>query len=141
MAQTKQATGATNKISTYLMAIVLVVAGLSIASLILAGYSFYTGSEENMVAASFFAFIGIIGISLSTYLLFQTKRAVNMKIETSKVMTTIQCRKCTEKTVREYQRGDFVYKELDTFCQKCGDKQLITAIYKEVKEKEKVYNV
>jgi hypothetical protein len=34
-----------------------------------------------------------------------------------------------------------VYKELETSCQKCGGKQMITAIYKEIKEKEKTYNV
>ena len=39
------------------------------------------------------------------------------------------------------KRGDYVYKDLDA-CQKCPDtKQIITAIYKEVKEKEKTYNV
>ena len=43
--------------------------------------------------------------------------------------------------MREFQRGDYVYKELDA-CPKCPDtKQLITAVYKEVKEKEKTYNV
>ena len=64
-----------------------------------------------------------------------------MKIEIPKVMTTIECKKCGIKTVREYQRGDYVYKELDA-CPKCPDtKQIITAIYKEVKEKEKTYNV
>jgi ribosomal protein L40E len=63
-----------------------------------------------------------------------------MKIEAPKVMTTVECRKCGSKSVREFQRGDFVFKELDS-CQKCDDKQLITAIYKEVKEKEKTYGV
>ncbi len=66
-----------------------------------------------------------------------------MKIEIPKVMTTIGCvsKTCDAKTTREFQRGDYVYKELDTPCQKCASKQMITAIYKEVKEKEKTYNV
>lgn len=139
MTETKQATGATSKISTYLMVIVLIVVALSIGSLGLAAYAFYTGSENNMLAASFFGFVGLIGLTLSTYVLFQSKRAVGMKIETPKVMTTIEC-KCNPKTTREFQRGDFVYKELDA-CQKCGGRQKIVAIYKEVKEKEKTYNV
>ena len=64
-----------------------------------------------------------------------------MKIEVPKVMTTIEC-KCGSKTIREFQRGDYVYKDLDTPCQKCPNtRQMITAIYKEVKEKEKTYNV
>jgi hypothetical protein len=54
-------------------------------------------------------------------------------------MTTIECRKCGSKSVREFQRGDYVFKELEP-CQKCpDDKMLITAIYKEVKEKEKTF--
>ena len=66
-----------------------------------------------------------------------------MKIDIPKVMTTIGCtnKNCDAKTTREFQRGDFVFKELDTSCQKCGGKQMIIAIYKEVKEKEKTYNV
>jgi hypothetical protein len=51
-------------------------------------------------------------------------------------MTTIECRKCGTKNTREFQRGDYVFKETEP-CQKCNDKMLITAIYKEVKEKEK----
>jgi hypothetical protein len=81
-------------------------------------------------------------MTMSIFTLYQSRRqAVAMKIEIPKVMTTIECKKCGEKTVREYQRGDYVFRELDA-CQKCPDtKQTITAIYKEVKEKEKTYAV
>jgi ribosomal protein L40E len=61
-----------------------------------------------------------------------------MKIEAPKVMTTVECRKCGTKNVREFKRGDYVFKDLEA-CKKCDDKMLITAIYKEVKEKEKTY--
>jgi hypothetical protein len=55
------------------------------------------------------------------------------------MMTTIECKKCGVKNVREFQRGDYVFKELEP-CQKCPDtKTMITAIYKEIKEKEKTY--
>ena len=66
-----------------------------------------------------------------------------MKIDIPKVMTTIECtnKGCASKNVHEFQRGDFVFKELDVACQKCSGRQMITAIYKEVKEKEKTYNV
>jgi exoribonuclease II len=71
--------------------------------------------------------------------LFQSRRhATSVKIIPPQVMTTIECRKCNIKSVREFQRGDFVYKELEK-CPKCDDKQMITAIYKEVKDKEKKY--
>lgn len=64
-----------------------------------------------------------------------------MKVDTPKVMTIIECRKCGFKNTREFQRGDYVFKELEA-CQKCSEeKQMITGIYKEIKEKEKTYAV
>ena len=60
-----------------------------------------------------------------------------MKIVNPAVMTTIECGKCGVKNIKEFQRGDFIFKELEP-CKKCADtKMIITAIYKEVKEKEK----
>jgi ribosomal protein L40E len=52
------------------------------------------------------------------------------------ITTTIECRKCGFKSVREFQRGDYIFKEVEP-CQKCNEKMLITAIYREVKEKPK----
>ena len=131
-------TPATTKISTYLLMIVLIVLALSIVALLLAVQVYLVGNE---IVAGYLLVIGFIAMGMATYVLFQSKkRAASMKIEASKVMTTVECRKCGMKSVREFQRGDFVFKELDA-CQKCDDKQLITAIYKEVKEKEKTYGV
>jgi ribosomal protein L40E len=131
-------TPATTKISTYLLMIVLIVLALSIVALLLAVQVYLVGNE---IVASYLLVIGFIAMGMATYVLFQSrKRVASMKIEAPKVMTTVECRKCGSKSVREFQRGDFVFKELDS-CQKCDDKQLITAIYKEVKEKEKTYGV
>ena len=134
-----QTSPATKKISTYLTMIVLIVVALSIISLILAANAYYIGQT---LAAGFLAIIGLVALTMSVFTLYQSRRQVaQMKIEIPKVMTTIECKKCNSKTTREFQRGDYVYKELDA-CQKCPDqKQMITAIYKEVKEKEKTYAV
>ena len=43
-----------------------------------------------------------------------------------------------ERRAATNERGDFVFKELDP-CQKCNEKMLVTAIYKEVREKEKTF--
>jgi len=129
---------ATNRISTYLMLIVLIVLALSIVALMLSVNAFIIGNE---MIAGYLLLIGLIAMALSVYVLLQSrKRMARMKIEAPKVMTTIECKKCGFKNVREFQRGDFIFKELED-CQKCKDKMLITAIYKEVKEKEKVYGV
>jgi hypothetical protein len=127
---------ATSKISTYMMMIVLIVLALSVVALILAINIF--PSRPDM--ATYLLAIGFIAMALSAYMLLQSRRRVaSMKIEAPKVMTTVECRKCGFKSVREFKRGDFVFKDLEA-CQKCDDTMIITAIYKEVKEKEKTYN-
>ena len=132
----ENSSSATAKISSFLMAIVLVVLALSIVALLLSVNAFLAGNE---IVAGYLLIIGFIAMGLSAYVMFQSrKRAASLKIEAPKVMTTVECRKCGIKNVREFQRGDFVFKDLDP-CQKCDDKMVITAIYKEVKEKEKTY--
>lgn len=129
---------ATTKISTYLMMIVLIVLALSVVALMLSVNAFIVGNE---MVAGYLLLIGFIAMALSVYMLLQSrKRITSMKIEAPKVMTTVECKKCGFKSVREFQRGDFIFKELEA-CQKCEDKMLITAIYKEVKEKEKTFAV
>jgi len=128
---------ATTKISTYLMMIVLIVLALSIVALTWAVQVF----PSNSTMAMFLLAIGFIAMVMSVYVLFQSRKHIaNMRIEAPKVMTTVECKKCGFKSVREFQRGDFIFKELEA-CQKCEDKMLITAIYKEVKEKEKTFGV
>jgi len=138
MGMSENSSAATTKISTYLMMIVLIVLALSVVALMLSVNAFIVGNE---MVAGYLLLIGFIAMALSVYVLLQSrKRIASMKIEAPKVMTTVECKKCGFKSVREFQRGDFVFKDLDT-CQKCNDKMIITAIYKEVKEKEKTYGV
>jgi len=137
--QQTQSKNANQKISTYLTMIVLIVMALGVTALLIAGETYLAGDQ---LAAAVLASIGLIALVLSGFLLYQSKlQSKQVKLEAPKVMTTIEC-KCGGKTVREFQRGDYVYKELDVPCPKCPTThQMITAIYKEVKEKEKTYNV
>ena len=133
----ENSSSATTKISTYLMMIVLIVMALSIVALVSAVYLYQSDFQFAVVLLA----MGLLAMGLSVYVLLQSrKRMASMKIEAPKVMTTIECKKCGFKSVREFQRGDFILKDLDP-CQKCNDKMIITAIYKEVKEKEKTYGV
>jgi hypothetical protein len=141
LAQRQNQTSATQKISTYLLLIVLIVMALSIGALLLAVTAYTTG---DILAAGVLAVIGLIAFALSGFMLYQSRRqTVQMKIDIPKVMTTIECtnKGCNNKTIRDFQRGDYVFKETADLCVKCGGKQMITAIYKEVKEKEKTYEV
>ncbi len=147
MAQNQTSQG-NKKISNYITMIVAVVLVLSVISLILAVTAYLNGvatpsqAGQDDLTAGFLAVVGVIALLMSAFTLYQSRRqAAEMKIEVPKVMTTIECKKCGTKTSREFQRGDYVYKELDP-CPKCPDtKQIITAIYKDVKEKEKSFNV
>lgn len=131
-----QSSSTTAKISTFVFMIVLLVMVLALVSFALAVNAFALG--ENLVGG-YLVVIGAIALALSTYVLMQSRRRMTtMKIATPSIMTTIECRKCDSKNVREFQRGDYVFKELEK-CQKCDDKMMITAIYKEVKEKEKTF--
>jgi hypothetical protein len=135
-----QSTSTNKKISTYLTMIVLIVMALAVTALFIAAQTYIVGDQ---LAAGVLAGIGLLALVLSVFLLYQSKmQSAQVKIEAPKVMTTVGCVKtCDQKNVREFQRGDYVYKELDSSCQKCGGKQMVTGIFKEVKEKEKTYNV
>jgi hypothetical protein len=136
MSNTSAAPG-TAKISTFVLLIVLTVLAVSIAVLGLAVNAFLAGEET---LAAYLLGIGAISMTLSVYVLLQSRRHVaSIKLVNPAMMTTIECKKCGVKTVREYQRGDYIFKDLEP-CQKCPDtKMMITAIYKEIKEKEKTY--
>jgi hypothetical protein len=103
------------------------------AALILAVNAYGYGQQ---VVAGYLLIIGFLGVAFSTYILFQTRRRImRMRIESPTVQTTVECKKCNFKNVREFQRGDYIFKAVEP-CQKCNEKMLITAIYREVKEKE-----
>jgi hypothetical protein len=134
MSESKTPPNATARISSFVLLIIFLTLAMSLVALILATTFFSQGNE---IVAGYLLLLGFIGVALSTYVLLQTRRRMmRLRIETPLINTTIECKKCGFKSVREFQRGDYVFKE-DGPCQKCNEKMLITAIYKEVKEKEK----
>jgi len=128
-----------NRVSSLVLLFIFLTLALSLVALIfgaavLGGY-YNIGSD--LTGAYILLVLGILGIAISAYVVAEARRRLlKLKIAIPPVMTTIECRKCGVKNVREFQRGDYIFKETDP-CQKCDDKMLITAIYKEVKEKEK----
>ena len=146
MSKNSSSTG-TNKISTFVLSAIYICLVLSVVSIAVGSYAIMgNGGNASLEAGGFLLAIGFIALALSGYYLFQSRKHVaNLKIEAPPILTTIECVKCGIKSTRGFQRGDFVYKELDK-CTKCEDKQVITAIYreatqKEQKEKEKSTNV
>ncbi|MGA3192295.1 MAG: hypothetical protein ABSD73_07255 [Candidatus Bathyarchaeia archaeon] len=128
-----QASSPTPRIASSVMIAVFLALALSFVALIYA----LSILDQDYETASIFLIMGFLGVALSTYVLFQTRRRLSkLKIVPAPVTTTIECKKCGFKNVREFQRGDYIFKEGEP-CQKCSDKMLITAIYREVKQKEK----
>ena len=122
----------TARISTFLLMVVFITLALSFVALVF-GISIL---DQNSEASWLLLLLGFLGVALSTYVLYQTRRRLSkLRIEVPPVVTTIECKKCGFKNDREFQRGDYIFKEGEP-CQKCNDKMLITAIYKEVKAKE-----
>jgi hypothetical protein len=130
----KASASTATKISSFVLMIIFVALALSLTVLIVAINAFISEQE---VFAGYLLLIGFLGVAFSTYLLLQTRRRImSLRIEVPSITTTIECRKCGFKSVRGFQRGDYIFKEVDS-CQKCNEKMLITAIYREVRERER----
>jgi hypothetical protein len=121
------------RISSVVLLIIFITLALSLTALILAA-NFYSSEP---IVAGWLAVIGFAGVALSTYVILQLKRrATRLSVVVPPVTTTIECKKCGFKNVREFQRGDYIFKEVGP-CEKCSDNMMITAVYREVKDREK----
>jgi hypothetical protein len=127
---------AAKRISPFLLVIVMITLVLALAFIYMGFTEFIRGGFDN---GSLNLTLGVAILAISTYLLFQTKRRpIKLGLEIQPVNTTVQCQKCGFKNVREFQRGDYVFKQMDEPCPKCNEKTLsISAIFREVKEKTK----
>jgi predicted Zn-ribbon and HTH transcriptional regulator len=118
--------------SSVVLLIIFITLALALTALILA-----VQFSNDLFVAGWLALIGIAGIVLSVYVILQMRRhGSRPSIEVAPIMTTIECKKCGYKNVREFKRGDYIFKEAEP-CPKCNEKMMITAIYREVKEKDK----
>lgn len=119
-------------ISLFSIIMVLITVVLSVIALFI-GFATY---ESQDLSALPYMLIGFIGLAISAYLLLQTKRKpLRGTFEMPQVVTTILCQKCGFKNIRDFERGDYVFKETEP-CPKCNDNMMIAAIYREVKEKK-----
>jgi hypothetical protein len=127
---------ATKKISPFLLVIVMITLVLALAFIYMGLQAFLGANVED---GSLNLALGMALLAISTYLLFQTKkRPLKQGLEIQPVNTTISCQKCGFKNIREFQRGDYVFKQIADPCPKCSEKTLsISAVFREVKEKTK----
>lgn len=128
--------GPVKRVSSLLILIILVTLILSIAALYQA-IAYFGSTPPDVNLGSWFMFLGITGLALSTYMVLQMRRkVVRLPFEAPKVITTILCQECGMKNIRDFQRGDYIFKETEP-CPKCKEQMIISSIYREVEEKEK----
>ena len=131
---TEKAEPPTRNISAFLLVMILMVLVLAVTALYI-GVQTYGNNPEDTTAISLML-IGFIGLALSAYMLLQIQRKPSrVAFEMPRVITTILCQKCGFKNIRDFQRGDYIFKEAEP-CPKCNEKMMIDSIYREVKEKE-----
>ena len=121
------------RLSSIVLIVIVVVLALS-ASALYTAFDLYLKQD---VASGYYLLIGFLGLTFSIYMLLQTRRRMRrFTLKTNPVTTTITCQKCDFKNLREFERGDFILKEVGS-CTKCDGTMLISAIYRELKEKAK----
>ena len=125
--------GPAKRFSSIVMIVIIVVLALSLTALYQA-YDLFMANDPTM---GYYLLVGFVGLALSTYMLFQTRRhAQRFTLEDQPIVTTLICQKCGFKNVRNFERGDYILKDLGK-CTKCEGTLMISAIYREVKEKRR----
>lgn len=121
--------------STVLLVLLLAILIISLGFLYFAVDLIVVQQNEDLNSYSFLA-IGFLGLAISIYYLTQTRgTTTKATLELPRVLTTLECPKCDFKNIRDFERGDYIFKETDS-CQKCEEKMKITAIYREPKKKK-----
>ena len=123
---------AARKVSPFFLVVILIFFVLSLFALFIAVESLIEQADSwNSYS---FLIIGFFGLILSVYMLLQTRgKSMQATLELPRVITTLECPKCDFKSVRDFQRGDYMFKESGS-CQKCNEPMKITAIYREAKK-------
>jgi hypothetical protein len=122
------------RVSSFYLVIIFGIFILSLSALYIAFDNII--NQIDLPSSYSFLALGIFGLALSGYLLLQTRaKPKRVIVEMPRVITTLECPKCDFKNIRDFERGDYIFKETGP-CQKCDDKMTITAIYREAKKKE-----
>ncbi len=128
----------TRKFPSILVVVIMIALLLSFVSIYLGLVEYLSSGTVSETALSYMS-IGMVILALSTYMLYQTrKRMIRIiSMELQPLSSTVQCNKCGFKNIREFKSGDYVFKETDEMCPKDNIKMVISAIFREVKDKEK----
>ncbi len=105
-------------------------------------FSLYMGLQaygsDHPEQANYYIIIGTAGFAAMGYMFFRTRAISTARLEVPRVdvVTTLECPECGLKRIREFVRGDYVYKD-DEPCTRCDGRMVITRIHRREKEKSK----
>jgi predicted nucleic-acid-binding Zn-ribbon protein len=128
------------KVSPYLLVIIMITLVLSLISIYQGAMAYLDGDVSS---GGLYLTMGATTLAVATYLWLQTrKRMLRLSVEIPPMNTTIECIKCGFKNIRDFQKGDYVYKPVEDQCPKCNEKTMnVGSIFREVKDKEKAKEV
>jgi len=118
------------------LAAIVVIGIFSLFSLWMGFQAFGSDHPEH---STYYIFIGTAGFAAIGYMFFRTKAVTGArKPEAPKVdvVTVLECPSCNLKRVRDFKRGDYVFKD-DEPCTRCEGKMLITGIHKRAEAKKR----
>jgi len=112
------------------MALTMILMLFSIVTLYMAAEAYISGDAEK---GNYLMMAGAMGLSLSLLFLTQTRKPkLTLILKPPRVVTTIICEKCGFKKVREFVKGDYIFKKVEK-CPKCNEDMIIVSIYKSEK--------
>jgi hypothetical protein len=115
------------------LALIMIIGVLALISLYMGFQSYGTDDQD---IAYMYMLIGAAGFAAIGYMFFRTKAVtVQQKTDVTRVsvVTTLECPKCNLKRVRDFQRGDYLFKD-DEPCTRCDGKMMITRIAQKKEE-------
>lgn len=119
------------------LAVVVVIGIFSLLSLWM-GFQAY--GSEHPEQANYYIIIGTAGFAAIGYMFFRTKAITSSKrtatVPKVEVVTILECPSCELKRVRDFQKGDYVYKD-DEPCTRCEGTMVITGIHRRAEPKKK----
>ena len=113
--------------------VVVVIGVFSLFSLYM-GFQAY--GSDHPEQANYYIIIGTAGFAAMGYMFFRTRTISSIKLDVPRVdvITTLECPQCNLKRIREFERGDYVFKDNEA-CTRCEGQMVITRIHRREKAK------
>ena len=117
---------------TFFIAIVIIILAMSLTALLLSIDSYIRHGKIDVINMVF----SISAVFLAAYMFLQMRRKINISIKPPRVLTLIQCLKCDYRDMREFEKGDYILKEIGP-CPKCSGTLVIYSIFRETVDKKR----